>query len=89
LNGIPYRVHWRRKVPTIQLEWLIPSIIRSLFDGNISSTPPAQLKVMESKLDDMPTGNCDIPDTSAILRKVVWKIGAGEEPTHSSDKFFR
>ena len=43
--------------------------------------PPAQLKVMEAEFDDVPTGNCNIPDTSAVLSEVVWKIGAGKEST--------
>ena len=38
-----------------------------------------QLKVVKCKFYDMPVGNCDIPCTSAILRVVVWKIGACDE----------
>jgi len=90
LNGIPHRVHRRRKVLTIQLEWLIPSIIRSnLCDVNVGSTPRAQIEVVESKLDDMSTGNCDIPDTSDVLREVVWKIWAGKKSSRTSEKFSR
>jgi len=37
--------------------------------------------VVETDIDDVPTGNCDIPDTTAVLREVVWKIGAGDETT--------
>jgi len=36
---------------------------------------------MEGDFDDVPTGNCDIPGTTGILREVVWKIGAGKEST--------
>jgi len=35
---------------------------------------------MEGDFDDVPTGNCDIPDTSAVLREVVGKIWTGKEP---------
>ena len=38
-----------------------------------------QLKVVESKIYVVPVGNCDIPCTSAVLRVVVWKIGACNE----------
>jgi len=41
--------------------------------------PAAQVKVMEGDFNDVPTGNCDIPATTGILREVVWKIGAGKE----------
>jgi len=78
------------KVPTIQLEWLLPSIIRSnLCDVNVGSTPRAQIEVMEGELDDMSAGNCDIPDTSDVLREVVWKIWAGKRSTPTSNKFSR
>ena len=30
---------------------------------------------MEGDFDDVPTGNCDIPDTSAVLREVVGNLG--------------
>ena len=33
-----------------------------------------QLKVEEAEFNDVPVGNCDIPDTSAVLRIVIWKI---------------
>jgi len=36
---------------------------------------------MESDFDDVPTGNCDIPGTSTVLREVVGKIWTGKEPT--------
>jgi len=36
---------------------------------------------MEGDFNDVPTGNCDIPGTPAVLRKVFWKIGAGKEST--------
>ena len=90
LNGIPRRVHWiTKQTDQIQLEWL-PAIIRSnICDGNTGSTPPAQLKVMEGDFDDVPTGDCDIPDTTGILREVVWKIGAGKESTWSIKKLLR
>ena len=81
LNGIPHRVHWIGKRPTIQLEWLSAIIRSNICDGNMGSTPPAQRKVMEADFDDIPTGNCDIPGISAVLREVVWKIGAGKEST--------
>ena len=82
LNGIPHRVHWSRKRRTIQLEWL-PAIIRSnICDGNVGfTTPAAQVKVMEGDFNDVPTGNCDIPDTSAVLREVGGKIWTGKEST--------
>jgi len=86
LNGIPHGVHWIRKRPTPQLEWL--SIGSSICDGDTVSIP-SQIKVMEADFDDVPTGNCDIPDTSAVLRVVAWKIGAGNISTCSSNKFFR
>ena len=35
-----------------------------------------QLKVEEAEFNDVPAGNCDFPCTSAVLRVVVWKIGA-------------
>jgi len=81
LNGIPHRVHWIGKRPTIQLEWL-PAIIRSnICDGNMGFTrPAAQVKVMEGDLDDVPTRNCDIPGRSAVLREVFGKIWTGKEP---------
>jgi len=31
--------------------------------------------VVEVDFDDVPTGDCDIPDTSAVLREAVGKIG--------------
>ena len=76
LNGIPHRVHWIRNRRTIQLKWL-PAIIRSnICDGNTGITPrPAQYKVVEADFDDVPTGDRDIPDTSAVLREAVGKIG--------------
>ena len=81
LNGIPHRVHWSRSRPTIQLKWLHAIIRSNICDGNTGPTPPAQLKVMEADFDDVPTGNCDIPGTTGILREIVWKIGAGKEST--------
>jgi len=81
LDGIPHRVHWIRKRPTIQLEWLHAIIRSNIFDSNAGfSRPAAQLKAMEGDFHDVPTGNCDIPDTSAVLREVVWEIWTGKEP---------
>ena len=80
LNGIPHRVHWIRTRPTIQLEWLHAIIRSNICYGNMGFTrPAAQVKVMEGDFNDVPTGNCDIPATTGILREVVWKIGAGKE----------
>ena len=71
-----------RKRPTIQLEWLHVIIRSNICDGNtVSTRPAAQRKVMESDFDDVPTGNCDIPGTSTVLREVVGKIWTGKEPT--------
>ena len=42
-----------------------------------------QLKVQESKFNEVPAGNCDIPCTSAVLRVVIWKIGACNESSYS------
>jgi len=44
---------------------------------------------MEGDFNDVPTGNCDIPDISAVLREVVWKFGAGKESTWSIKKLLR
>ena len=33
-----------------------------------------QSKVDEAEFNDVPAGNCDIPDTCAVLREVTWKI---------------
>ena len=33
-----------------------------------------QSKVEETEFNDVAAGNCDIPDTSAVLREVIWKI---------------
>ena len=89
-NWIPRRVHWRRSRRTIQLEWLHVIIRSNICDGNTVSSPPAaHFKVMEGDFDDVPTGNCDTPGISAVLRKVVWKIGAVKESTWSIKKFLR
>jgi len=77
LHGIPHRVYWIRKIRTIQVD--CPRAI--IYDGNTSSTAPAQREVVEGDFDDVSTGNCDIPGTPAVLREVVWKIGTGKEPT--------
>jgi len=36
---------------------------------------------MEADFNDVPTGDCDIPGTSAVLREVVGKLGARKEST--------
>ena len=33
-----------------------------------------QSKVDEAEFNDVPAGNCDIPDTCTVLREVTWKI---------------
>ena len=38
-----------------------------------------KLKVVKSKFYDVPVGNCDIPCVSAVLRVLIWKIGACNE----------
>ena len=39
-------------------------------------------------IDDVPTGNCDIPDICAVLSVVVWKIRACEESALISKTIF-
>ena len=48
-----------------------------------------QLKVEEAKFNDVPAGNCDIPCTSAVLRIVIWKIGACNESSQPIKISFR
>ena len=33
-----------------------------------------QSKIDEAEFNHVPGGNCDIPDTCAVLREVTWKI---------------
>jgi len=45
--------------------------------------------MVETDFDDVHIGGCNIPDTSAVLRVPVWKIGAGNISIRSSYKFSR
>ena len=73
---------------TAKHEWMIIVICSNICDCNtcpwsiiIAGTALMwlQLKVQESKFNEVPAGNCDIPNTSAVLRVVIWKIGACNE----------
>ena len=46
-----------------------------------------QSKVEETEFNDVPAGNCDIPDTSAVLREVIWKIWTCKEFTKTIQIF--
>ena len=46
-----------------------------------------QSKVEEAEFNDVPAGNCDIPDTSAVLREVIWKIWTWKESTKTIQIF--
>ena len=73
---------------TAKHEWMIIVICSNVCDRNtcpwitiIAGTVLIwlQMKVQESKFNEVPSGNCDIPCTSAVLRVVIWKIGACNE----------
>ena len=77
-----------RKRLTAKNEWIIIVICSNVCDCNtcpwsivIAGTVLIwlQLKVQESKFNEVPAGNCDIPCTSAVLRVVIWKIRACNE----------
>ena len=46
-----------------------------------------QSKVGEAEFNDVPAGNCNIPDTSAVLREVIWKIWTCKEFTKTIQIF--
>ena len=96
LYWIPQWVHWIRKSLTAQHERLIPIIWSNICDCNIGSwRKPVtatviiwrQSKVEEAEFNDVPAGNCDIPDTSAVLREVIWKIWTWKESTKTIQIF--
>ena len=73
---------------TAKHEWMIIVICSNVCDRNkrpwgtiIAGTVVTsfQLKVEEAKFNDVTTGNYDIPCTSAVLRVVIWKVGACNE----------
>ena len=46
-----------------------------------------QSKEEEAEFNDVPAGNYDIPDTSAVLREVIWKIWTWKESTKTIQIF--
>ena len=46
-----------------------------------------QSKVEEAEFNDVPAGNCNIPDTSAVLGEVIWKIWTCKEFTKTIQIF--
>ena len=46
-----------------------------------------QSKVEEAEFNDVPAGNCDIPDTSAVLMEVIWKTWTWKESTKTIQIF--
>ena len=42
-----------------------------------------QFKVEEADFNDVPAGNCDIPDACPVLSVVPWKIWSWKESTKS------
>ena len=91
LNRVPYWVHWMKKRLTAQHEQLIPIIWSNICHCNTglwtiiagNGLIWLQSKVEEAKFNDVPDGNCDIPDTFAVLRVVTWKIWRWKESTKS------
>ena len=98
LNGIPHWVHWIWKLLTAQHERLIPIIWSNICDCNTGSRSIIiagdglmwfQSKVEEAEFNDVPAGNCDIPDACAVLRIVTWKIWSWKESTKAIKVFAR